>query len=487
LAAILGREFDFLTQTAASDQDEVVLIEALEQADRAQLIEERSREGELTYAFVHTLIPTTLIENMRMLRRRQLHARAAIAIENHRPDDYEILAYDYNQAGKADKAAYYLLQAGDKAREFYAHQEAIENYQQAGEIMDYSPPPPVQRALKVTAIEPGSVNPHIAMDHPAAVLMDQLFSGLVEITSDSSVVPDVAHSWEVLDGGRKYVFHLRDDVFWTDGVKMTAGDFEFAWKYSLDPPRRWSPAILRYDIKGARAYYEGEIADPDLVGVRALDDFTLSVDLEGPTSYFPYLLAFSTMFPIPERVVQKLGSAWTDLGKFVTNGPFKLVSWEHGQSMVLERNPAYHGNFAGNLDRIECYFLAGQGALALQMYEQDKLDICSGLPLVEMDRARLRYAEDYVSGPWPATDFIGFDVSRPPFNDRLVRRAFILATDRERLAHVAVRGYAFPAMEGIVPPGIVGHTPGIGLPYDPKAARQLLQKQTILMEMAFHF
>lgn len=521
LAAILGREFDFYTLAAAIDQDEDRLIEALEDADRAQLIEFIGEDDGGKYAFVHTLIPTTLVEIMRLLKRRQLHARAAEVIEKRRPNDYEALAFHYNRAGQEDKATEFYLQAGDKARELYAHQEAIENYQQAlkflekseqleqaartlmklgltyhnafdftearrayeqgfylwqrkSEIKPVSPSIPALRPLRVTAIEPGSVNPHLAMDHPAAVLMDQLFSGLVEITPDSSVVPDVAKSWEVLEGGRKYIFHLREDVYWTDGVKLTAGDFEFAWKFSLDPARRWRPVILRYDIKGAKAYYEGEITDPNLVGVRALDDFTLSVDLEGPTSYFPYLLAFSTMFPIPKHTVQEHGPSWTDLEKFVTNGPFKLLSWDLGKSMTLERNPIYHGSFDGNLNRVECLFLTGEGALSLRMYENDDLDICTGLPLVEMDRARQRYAGDYVSGPWPSTDFIGFDVSRPPFDDQLVRRAFTLATDRETLAHVALRGYAFPATGGLVPPGIVGHSPAIGLPYDPLKARQLL-------------
>ena len=96
---------------------------------------------------------------------------------------------------------------------------------------------------------------------------------------DLSVVPDIALSWEVLDGGRKYVFHLRDDVHWSDGVQVTAGDFEYSWKRPLNPARGWLGVKLLYDIKGARAYNRGEITDPDQVGVRALDDLTLAMEL----------------------------------------------------------------------------------------------------------------------------------------------------------------------------------------------------------------
>jgi oligopeptide transport system substrate-binding protein len=108
------------------------------------------------------------------------------------------------------------------------------------------------------------------------------------------------------------------------------------------------------------------------------------------------------------------------------------------------------------------------------MYEENRLDICGGLSPVEWARARQRYVGEYISGPWLSTDFIGFDVSRPPFDDQRVRRAFTLATDQETLAHVALRGYAFPATGGLVPPGMPGHSPEIGLPYDPEAARRLL-------------
>jgi ABC-type transport system substrate-binding protein len=142
--------------------------------------------------------------------------------------------------------------------------------------------------------------------------------------------------------------------------------------------------------------------------------------------------------------------------------------------MVLERNPTYHGRFAGNLERVECTFLSGQTGSLLHHYEDDLLDVYADLSPAELNRARQRYAGEYVSGPRLSLDFVGFDVKRPPFDDRRVRRAFTLATDREALADVILRGYAFPATGGLVPPGMPGHSPGIGLPYDPDAARRLL-------------
>jgi oligopeptide transport system substrate-binding protein len=110
------------------------------------------------------------------------------------------------------------------------------------------------------------------------------------------------------------------------------------------------------------------------------------------------------------------------------------------------------------------------------MYEEDDLDIIylTSLPPSRQDRARQQYAGEYVLVPELHTLYVGFDVSRPPFDDRRVRQAFALATDKEMLADLTLRGFYAPATGGLVPPGMPGHSPGIGLPYDPEGARQLL-------------
>ena len=520
VAAVLGREFDFDTLAETSELAEDALVEALEDAEQAQLIEEVGTEGGGSFAFEHRLIPTTLVEGLRSLQRRRLHRRAANALETFHPDNFEALAYHYDESGEAEEATNYLLKAGDRARGLYAHQEAIDNYQQAldflkeagdlehaartlmklgltyhnafdfkaarqayeegfivwqrlGEVEPTDLPPPAPHALRMAVEEPLGLDPGIAIEIPSIMPMEQLFSGLLELSPDMGVVPDMARSWEVLEGGRKYIFHLRDDVRWSDGVRVTAGDFEYAWKRMLNPGSGSHLPHLLYDIRGAKAYHQGELTDPDRLGVRALDEMTLVVELEEPTSYFPHLLTYCPTFAVPEHVVEARREAWAEPDNIVTNGPFTLVAWKRGESMVLERNPGYHGHFTGNLQRVECSFLLGQPARELQMYEDNSLELCF-LPPAEMDRARQRHAGGYVSGPWLLTDYVGFDVNRPPFDDRRVRLAFTLATDRETLAHVTQRGHAFPATGGLVPPGMPGHSTGIGMSYDPDNARDLL-------------
>jgi oligopeptide transport system substrate-binding protein len=448
-----------------------------------------------------------------------------------------LIADHLELAGRTVEAANYLIQAGDRARGLYAHQEAIGSYQRAlallkgqgdyeqaartlmklgltyhtafdfrrsrqayeegfalwqraGEVEPAVPPPPAPHALRMVWYSPPTtLDPTMAIDTSSSAVIDQLFSGLLELTPEMDVVPDVARSWEMLEGGRKYVFHLRDDVRWSDGTPVTAGDFRYAWKRVLDPATGSPVASLLYDVKGARAFHRGACPDGSTgsprwpaegegevggLGVRALDEVTLAVELEEPTGYFPYLLACGATYPVPRHVVEPHGEAWTEPGNIVTNGPFRLEAWQRGESMVLVRNPDYHGRFRGNVQWVELAF--GERLAGLEMYEADRLDILNlmGFPSSERDRVRQRHAGEYISIPLLRTSYVGFDVSRPPFDDPRVRRAFALATDKETLVDVVLRGYAAPATGGFIPPGMPGHSAGIGLPYDPDQARQLL-------------
>jgi oligopeptide transport system substrate-binding protein len=431
------------------------------------------------------------------------------------------LAWHFSEAGKIDKAIHYLLLAGDQARLMYAYQEAVEFYQRAivflkaqgdfehaartlmklgltyhtafeyqGSRRAYdeafamrqreriarpSALLPATKPFRHVWVEPPTLDPTIMGDARSLFYIENIFSGLVELGTEYEIIPDVAESWEISDDGCRYIFHLRDDVYWSDGSQVTAEDFVFALKRTLNPATGipTGAASLLYDVKGAQAYHTGEIPDPDQVGVRAVDTLTLDVELEHPASYFLHLLA--NRYPVPQHVVEAYGEAWTEPGNLVTNGPFLLESYLPGECITLVRNPAYHGRFPSNLQLVEMKLdvpMASSGAL--EMYESDDLDIAF-LDEVTFP-ARHRYVEDYVSEPEPGTIFVGFDTSRPPFDDLRVRRAFVMSVDKERLVDEVLGGYYYPATGGLVPPVLPGHSPGIGLPYDPDQACHLLAK-----------
>jgi ABC-type oligopeptide transport system substrate-binding subunit/DNA-binding SARP family transcriptional activator len=530
LAAVLGNEFDFDLLHTVWDRSEDTTMEAVDVLLRHRLIDEGRGPTGRDYAFTHHKIQEVIYSALSRRRRQKAHARIGTAMESLYASEAEKLAgelaFHFQQGRQYDKTLTqkgidYLLQAGDRARGLYAHEEAINQYQQAlallrehadlersartlmklgltyhtafdfqqarqayqegfalwqqaGATAPAVPPPRAPHALRM-AWHVFTVDPAMAPEFASIEVIKQLFSGLVAHSPKINVIPDVARSWEVSEGGRKYLFHLRDDVHWSDGTPVTAGDFEYAWKRVLNPAAKLPSALILYDVKGAKAHHQGETSDPRLVGVRAPDELTLVVELEGPTSYFPHLLTHCLTYPVPRHVVEKHGEAWTEVENIVTNGPFMLEAWQRGESMVLVRNPKHYGQFKGNVERVELTLVADPSA-GLEMYEADDLDIAYlwELPPLEMDSARQRHAGEYVSGPTLATWLIGFNMSQPPFEDVRVRRAFVLATDRDRLAGVVMRGHFFPATGGLVPPGMPGHSAGIGLPYDPEGARQLL-------------
>jgi ABC-type oligopeptide transport system substrate-binding subunit/class 3 adenylate cyclase len=527
LAAVVGRIFLYRVLAAIAQEerrpDDPELWDHLLTLQQEEMIRERARIPELEYIFKHHLTQEVAYNSLLKRERRAFHRQVAKTLERLFPDRIEeqigLLAHHWERAEEPEKAAEYLSRAGDQARLAYAHEEAIDYYrralaflreggeheqaartlmklalthhtafdfrrarrayeegfalwQQAGEVQSAVPPPLAPHALRVGWGDPQTLDPTLAYSVFSRAVIEQLFSGLVELSPRMDVVPDVARTWEVLEDGRKYVFHLRDDVRWSDGTPVTAGDFEYAWKRILDPATGSVNASLLYDVKGARAFHQGEISDPDHVGVRALDEVTLVVELEGPTGYALQLLACPVSYPVPRHVVEAYGEAWAEVGNVVTNGLFRLETWRPSHSMLLVRNPDYHGRFPGNVQRVELS-LFSEWSAGLELYQADALDVLR-VPASELDWVRRRYAGEYVSEPLLQTRWVGINASRPPFDDRRVRRAFVLAADRETLADVTLGGFALPATGGLVPPGMPAHSAGSALPYDPDRARQLL-------------
>jgi oligopeptide transport system substrate-binding protein len=362
-------------------------------------------------------------------------------------------AFDFKRSRHAYDEAFAMRQ-----RETTTEQETLE---------------PAPHPIRLANFEPPTLDPSIFNDTTSGFYLKEIFSGLVEIGAGWEIIPDVAQSWEISEDGCRYVFHLRDDVYWSDGTQVTAEDFVYSWIRSLNPAVKapGGKVYLLYDIKNARAYNEGELSNPDQVGVMAIDKLTLEVELERAASYFLHMLI--TLYPVPRHVVEAYGDTWTDLEHIVTNGAFHLESYKPEGSISLVRNPTYHGGFSGNLERVEFKLfehLDSDGEL--ELYERDSVDIANLNK--ETYHVRYRYAEEYISEPEPSLFFVGFDTSRPPFDDLRVRRAFVMAVDRERLANEVLDGFLNPASGGYIPPSIPGHSPGISLPYDPIQARQLM-------------
>ena len=321
--------------------------------------------------------------------------------------------------------------------------------------------------------EPPSLDWSLATDHVSFNVISNLMVGLTEFDKDLRPAPVIAKSWEVLDGGKRIVFHLRDDVLWTDGRKVQAQDFEYSWKRLLDPKTASQYAYILFDLANAQEYNEGKVKDAALVGVRAEDDRTLVVNLRHPASYFLAITTFEVTFPQRRDVIEKHDTRWTEPENIVTNGPFRMTSWRHENEIELRANEKF---FRGKptLEKVTM-FMVNEKTTAVTMFEQGNLDFMDeSHSIPPLDKPRLSKMRGFKVVPQLRGEYYSFAVDRKPFDDLKLRKAFALAIDREVLPKI-LQGGPTPATSWI-PPGMLAHNPEIGLKFDPAEARRLLKE-----------
>lgn len=318
--------------------------------------------------------------------------------------------------------------------------------------------------------EPPSLDWHVSTDSTSFDVVCNLMIGLTQYRNDLSCAPGCASSWEILDNGKRYVFHLKPDVKWSDGRPLVAGDFIYGWLRLLDPKTAAGYGYFLYDIVGAKDFNSGKIKDPSKVGIKALDDHTLEVTLLRPAAYFIYLTAFAPTYPMRKDIVEKYGDRWTEPGNLVCNGPFLLDKWQHEYKIELVANRLFTDG-EPKLKRIKM-FMVPEPSTAFALYENDELDYIDNRSFATPDVERSRKSPEYHNFPLLRNNYIGFNCTKKPFTDPRVRRAVSMSIDRDVFPQILRRGEK-PSYTWI-PPGLAGYSPGDGVKYDPVAARKLL-------------
>jgi oligopeptide transport system substrate-binding protein len=332
--------------------------------------------------------------------------------------------------------------------------------------------------------EPGALHPGLAEGTHDSWIIDHVFEGLTTKSSDGTIVAGMAETWDTSDDGLTWTFHLKDGISWSNGDPVTAVDFEYAWKYALDPNSASTYAYQLYYLEGAQEYnnigadilakYNEEVAkaeeedkEPpakpviaedelaparDKVGVKALDDKTLEVKLAQETPYFIDLTSFYTLYPINKKVAESNPDWYKEAETFVSNGAFKLSEWKHKESITLTRNENYYDASKVNLDEVLLYILEDQNT-AWQMYETGEIDLLDDLPTPVTGKLIAENRSDFHNAAELSTYYYNLNADVKPFNNPKIRKAFALAIDRETLTEHVAQGGQMPAY-GIIPPGM---------------------------------
>lgn len=327
--------------------------------------------------------------------------------------------------------------------------------------------------------EPKTLDPHLATGVPESSIMRSLLEGLISQhpTNDLEPEPGMAESWEHNEDFSVWTFHLRD-ALWSNGDPVLASDFVYSWERILSPALGAEYAPMLYVIENAEAFNLGEIDDFGQVGVKALDDKTLQVTLQGSTPHFLSMIKHSSYSPVNPRAVEEHGgmtdrqSGWSTLENFVGNGPFRLKSWVTNQVIEVERNPNYWDDETVRLNGIRFYPIDNANTEET-MFRNDRLHMTNTVNPDKIAYFQEIMPEEMTISPYLGSYFYRLNVIREPFTDVRVRRALALALDKQLLVQRVTKG-GQTAATGLVPEGIPGYTASTTVQYDPDEARRLL-------------
>lgn len=258
------------------------------------------------------------------------------------------------------------------------------------------------------------------------------------------IVPAAAESWDVSEDGLTYTFHMNPDAKWSDGSKVTANDFEFTFKQMADPNTAATNAWL-FDgviVNFSEALYNNG-KTPDEIGVKALDEETLEIQLVHPASYFLQLVAGSA-YPVNQAKYEEYGSEYgTAPDKTVYNGPLKVTSWNQNTEMVLEKNDQYWGQEDMQLDKVN-YKVIQESSTAVQAFINGELDVVSTSDTNWGKTITAAGDSQEMTVPSSAPDFFMFNLKNEYLSNTKIRQALSIAFDRQEMVDTLRDGMSVP-------------------------------------------
>jgi ABC-type transport system substrate-binding protein len=329
-------------------------------------------------------------------------------------------------------------------------------------------PPRQGQVLRLSSEDDVStLDPARGYDVAAWSFEQMLFNTLVDYDEGTTLVPELAASWETSADGRRYTFMLRRDVRFASGRPFAAADVKYSLERLLKPSIHSQGAEFFEHVEGAAAYVKGEAKG--IAGITTPADDRVEFALDGVDPLFLHKLAMPFAAVVDREAVERVGDV--DFARQPAGtGPFVLAEWVYGQRLRLTRNPSYFRAGLPYLDGVELT-IGVNSQLAWFKYQRGEIDI-AGIPSAEFSRVMNddRYRPLLLQRTTLRTQYLGINCELPPFDRVPVRRALNLAIDKQRLLDLADgRGVV---AKSILPPDMPGAAPVPGYEHDPAAARE---------------
>ncbi len=292
--------------------------------------------------------------------------------------------------------------------------------------------------------DPRTIDPALNNASDGSVVIRNIFEGLVRFNFNDEIEPACAESWEISEDELKWTFHLRDNLKWSDGEKLTASQFRDGFLRLLNPETGSPYAYYGFFIKNGEAFYNGS-AKAEEVGVSAPDEKTLVLELEYKNPLIMDYFEFPVFLPVRMDIVNNAERTWAAKPEtLISNGAFKLESWVHGDGgkITLVKNPEYWEADKVKIDRLNFVMIADENT-ALAAFRAGRIDYMGSIPSQMLPMLLKRgEAKSY---PALGTAYCSFNVNKPPFDDVRVRKAFTLAIDRRIIIDKILMGDQRPA------------------------------------------
>jgi oligopeptide transport system substrate-binding protein len=305
--------------------------------------------------------------------------------------------------------------------------------------------------------EPPSLDAGLATDTTSSSILFNLMDPLVVLGPGPALkpLPGAAASWDVK--GTTVTLHLRKDVKWSNGTPVTANDYVYSWLRTVSPGLGADYAYQFFGIKGAEDYNSCDPAKANCnamrakVGIKAVDKYTLQVQLASPQPWFIQQLSHTSFLPVYKPSVDKYGNKFTEAGHFVGDGPFLLQSWKHDASLTLVKNPKWRNAASIKLNRIEANLIP-DGTAAENAFDAGNIDLNLNC-CVPTDIPKYKKTPYWKVWPALGTYYYGFNVKN--VSDVNQRRAMAFAIDRKAITRYITQAGQVPA-KGFTPSGIAG-------------------------------
>ena len=322
---------------------------------------------------------------------------------------------------------------------------------------------------------PPDLDPAHSTDTTSSRVIRNVFDGLVQYNEKLEVVPAIAKSWESSEDGTEWTFKLKEGVKFHNGREVKASDVVYSFSRLLDPETKSERAWLFENVEGAIEFQEGK-AD-SVEGLKAVDDYTVKINLKEPFAPFLSMLCMENASIVPKEVIKEKGEQFGQSP--VGTGPFEFKSWKQDSKVVLEKNEDYYEENRPYLDKV-VYRIIVEGTSAFPEYEQGNIyQLDSDVPDGQMERVmdpEGEFAEEYRQVDRLGTYYLAINNQKEPFDNKKVRQAMNYAVNKEVIAKVVRNGTVNPAYS-ILPPGMPSYNEDLdGYPHNIEKAKELLKE-----------